>query len=94
MKACKEPAGEPGIAACLRVLQSKPLTKEREADGQYYLGIQYLQRGRYDEALAALTQAVTLDPKSPDSLAARAAAFTGKKEYDKALRRCLFRVQA
>ena len=68
----------------IAVLLSPVATRADEAKEAYEKGKSYLEKKDYDAAIAALTEAIRLDPKNARAYGNRADAYRKKGEFYKA----------
>jgi tetratricopeptide (TPR) repeat protein len=74
-------------------LQSKAAEKPSSADAFVERGLVYLDRGKYDEAIADFSEAIKLDPKDVWALANRGLTYAWKRDF-KSAERDLFAAEA
>lgn len=84
MKACRELEADKAIAACDRVLQANPLSREREIEARDMLGVNQTNTARFDDAIANFTRVIALDSKKSGAYSSRGVAYANKKDFDKA----------
>ena len=60
---CSQMSGDLAVAACTRVIQNRAASASSRADAYVNRGIEYRNKGQYDQAIADETEAIKLDPK-------------------------------
>lgn len=78
----------PSSTGTYEISEATQATTASPAENAIKLGVEALQNGNKESAFANFSEAVRLDPKSPNAFLARALAFGLKSEWDNALADC------
>jgi len=73
---CLEAKGDDAIAACSRLIESKPVTGRNLALAYGARGTHFQQRGEHDRAIADFNEALRLEPDHAQAIVNRAEALS------------------
>lgn len=73
------------VSACTVLIDGKQLTGADLAAAFYYRGSAFKDLGAFDKAIGDLSEAIRLDPDSPEPYANRGDAFNDAKKFDEAI---------
>ena len=82
---CNGADGDSAIAACTRILRRGEAAQSDLAIAYNNLGLAYENRGEPDRAIAALDEAIALDPQLASAYNNRGFAYNNKGQYDRAI---------
>ena len=82
---CEKLKGEPSISACTRVIEAGTYSAPVMAIAYLNRGLEYFDKGYYDQAINDYGASIALNPKNADVYNNRGNAYHAKRDYDRAI---------
>ena len=82
---CEKLKGEPSISACTRVIEAGTYSAAVMAIAYLNRGLEYFDKGYYDQAIDDYSASIALNPKNADVYNNRGNAYHAKRDYDRAI---------
>jgi tetratricopeptide (TPR) repeat protein len=82
---CEKLKGEPSITACTRVIEAGTYSASVMAIAYLNRGLEYFDKGYYDQAINDYSASIALNPKNADVYNNRGNAYHAKRDYDRAI---------
>lgn len=82
---CEKLKGEPSIRACTALIEAGTQPARVMAIAYLNRGLEYFDRGHYDQAINDYTASLSLDPRNADTYNNRGNAYHAGRDYDRAI---------
>lgn len=82
---CEKLKGEPSIEACTSVIEAGTYSAPVMAIAYLNRGLEYFDKGYYDQAINDYSASIALNPKNADVYNNRGNAYHAKRDYDRAI---------
>src|SRR5215471_3207165 len=83
--ACKGDDPDRSIAVCTRIIQGRGETAKDSAIAHHERALSYRSKGDLDRAIVDFSEAIRLNPKSPEAYYNRAGAYANKGDLERAI---------
>ena len=82
---CEKLKGEPSISACTALIEAGTYSASVMAIAYLNRGLEYFDKGYYDQAISDYSASIALNPKNADVFNNRGNAYHAKRDYDRAI---------
>jgi tetratricopeptide (TPR) repeat protein len=82
---CEKLKGEASLNACSAVIEAGRYNAATMAIAYHNRGLEYFDKGHYDQAINDYSASIDLDPKNADVYNNRGNAYQAKRDYDRAI---------